>query len=88
MADRKQEQPGFEPAARVDGNDSTGRTRNRIDDESINFSETLSGGAFDIHVVEVDNLIVELIGLNIPQPWKWMIQRRPPICASVRSWGK
>jgi hypothetical protein len=57
MADRQQKKLRFEPAARVNRK-IVRPARNRIDHKSFKFSETISCGAFDIHFIEVHNLIV------------------------------
>ena len=48
----------------------------------------LPGGALDIHFIEVNNLIVELIGVNVSQVWIRMIQGLPQSARSVRYKGK
>ncbi len=86
VADRQEEMLRLEPAARI--HDDVVRPRRvRIDDEPLDVAEVLAGRTLDVHALEIDRVVVNVVGVNIPQPWQRMIHDGLPVrakCAPFR----
>ena len=79
MSDWQQKVLGLEPPSRV--HDDVVRPRRiRIDDETIDVAEVLAGRAFDIHPVEIDDVVVQIAASTYFSHGRGR-STMPPFCA-------
>ena len=74
VSDRQQKMLGAKPAAAPDDH-VVGARGVGVDDEAVHIAQVFARRAFHVHSVEVDGLVIDVSGVNVPQPRLWMIHR-------------